>query len=163
MILLPNCFSTRRLFGQTTDSEDHLLYDRLQREMRPRSVSSVGFHVSANKTPATEFHGEHSRRWTSLDELRFHREPVYDEIVRCELPEMGAEMKCTLKRHRRRFSIDVGEVREFIAITGQMSSAEENTTSFTELETFAGPQPEKFSNRGLFNLEKTASTISCRL
>ena len=105
--------------------------------MQARSVSSVGFYISADKTPATEFRGEHSRRWASLDELRFHREPVYDEIVRCESPEMGAEMECTLKRHRRRFSIDVGEIREFIANTEEMlSSAEENTASFTELETF---------------------------
>ena len=137
IILLRNFFSTRRLFGQTGDSEGLLLYDRLQRAMPARSVSSVGFPQLGNKTVATEFHGEHSRRWTSLDELRFHREPVYDEIVRCESPEMGAEMECTLKRHRRRFSIDLGEVREFIAITEEMlSSAEENTTSFTELETF---------------------------
>lgn len=127
---------TRRLFGQTGDSEGHLLYNRLQREMPARSVSSVGFNISADKTPATVFHGECRRRWTSLDELRFHREPVYDEIVRCESPEMGAELECTLKRHRRRFSIDLGEVREFIAITGEMSSAEENAASFTELETF---------------------------
>ena len=50
---------------------------------------------------------------------------------------MGAKMECTLKRHRRRFSIDLGEVKEFIAITEEMlSSAEENTASFTELETF---------------------------
>ncbi|XP_044175659.1 uncharacterized protein LOC114960826 isoform X2 [Acropora millepora] len=127
-----------RLFGQTPgDAEGHLLYDRLQREMPARSVSSVGFNISADKTPATEFHEEHRRRWTSLDELRFHREPVYDEIVRCESPEMGAEIECTLKRHRRRFSIDLGEVREFIAITGEMlSSAEENTASFTEPEIF---------------------------
>ena len=136
MILLPKFFSTRRLFGQTGDSEGHLLYNRLQREMPARSVSSVGFNISADKTPATVFHGECRRRWTSLDELRFHREPVYDEIVRCESPEMGAELECTLKRHRRRFSIDLGEVREFIAITGEMSSAEENAASFTELETF---------------------------
>ena len=137
MILLPNFFSTRRLFGQTADSEGHLLYDRLQRKMPARIVSSVGFNLSANETPATEFHGEQSRRWTSLDQLKFHREPVYDEIVRCESPEMGVEMECRLKRHRRRFSIDVGEVREFIAITEEMlSSAEENTASFTELETF---------------------------
>ncbi|KAK2556836.1 Cell adhesion molecule Dscam2, partial [Acropora cervicornis] len=140
MILLPKFFSRRRyrLFGQTPgDAEGHLLYDRLQREMPARSVSSLGFNISADKTPATEFHGEHRRRWTSLDELRFHREPVYDEIVRCESPEMGAEMVCTLKRHRRRFSIDLGEIREFIGITEEMlSSAEENTASFTELETF---------------------------
>ena len=115
------------------------MYDRLQRKMPARSVSSVSFKLSANETPAAEFHGEQSRRWTSLDELRFHREPVYDEIVRCESPEMGVEMECRLKRHRRRFSIDVGEVREFIAISEEMlSSAEENSnaTSFTELETF---------------------------
>ena len=50
---------------------------------------------------------------------------------------MCAEMECTLKRHRRRFSIDLGEIREFIAITEEMlSAAEENTASFTELETF---------------------------
>ena len=140
MILnLPKNFSTRGLFGQTGDSEGHRLYDtdRLQREMPARSVSSVGFNISADKTPATEFRGEHSRRWASLDELRFHREPVYDEIVRCESPEMGAETEGTLKRHRRRFSIDVGEIREFIANTEEMlCSAEENTASFTELETF---------------------------
>ena len=126
------------MLGQTPgDAEGHLLYDRLQREMPARSVSSVGFNISADKTPATEFHGEYRRRRTSLDELRFHREPVYDEIVRGESPEMGAEMECTLKRHRRRFSIDLGEVREFIAITGEMlSSAEENTASFTEPEIF---------------------------
>ena len=113
------------------------MYDRLQREMRARSVSSVGFPQSGNKTVATEFHGEHSRRWDSLDELRFHREPVYDEIVKCESPEMGAKMECTLKRHRRRFSIDLGEIREFIAVTEDMLSvAEDNTASFTELETF---------------------------
>ena len=138
MILLLKFFSTGRLFGQTPgDSESHLLYDRLQREMPARSVSSVGFNLSAGKAPATECHGKHSRLWTSLDELRFHREPVYDEIVRCESPEMCAEMECTLKRHRRRFSIDLGEIREFIAITEEMlSAAEENTASFTELETF---------------------------
>ena len=115
------------------------MYDRLQRAMPPRSVSSVGFPQSGNKTEtvATEFHGEHSQRWTSLDELRFHREPVYDEIVICESPEMGAEMECTLKRNRRRFSIDLGEIREFIAVTeGMLSVAEDNTASFTELETF---------------------------
>ena len=50
---------------------------------------------------------------------------------------MGAEMERTLKRHRRRFSIDLGEIREFIAATeGMLSVAEDNTASFTELETF---------------------------
>ena len=113
------------------------MYNRLQRERPALSVSSVGFNISADKTPATEFHGEYRRRRTSLDELRFHREPVYDEIVKCESPEMGAKMECTLKRHRHRFSIDLGEIREFIAVTeGMLSVAEDNTASFTELETF---------------------------
>ena len=51
-----------------------------------------------------------------------------DSVCREEVIEMGAVGKAT-HRHRRRFSVDLGEVREFIALREMRMSSKDECTA----------------------------------
>ncbi|XP_068721502.1 uncharacterized protein [Montipora capricornis] len=116
----------RRFIGWTSDVNDGLLYDTLHRGIPVPSVSPN----SLNREPAHQTTVEDSRKGLKrhsicLGELRGVRDAVQGEFSSTQPVEIDT-IGCTTSHNRRRFSVDLGEVREFIAMTEMKSTATDN-------------------------------------
>ncbi|XP_068700438.1 uncharacterized protein [Montipora foliosa] len=121
----------RRFIGWTSDANDGLLYDTLQRGIPVPSVSPKSLTPkSLSREPAYQTTVENSREGLkrhsiSLGELRGVREAVHDKFCITQPVEID-KVEWTTSHNRRRFSVDLGEVREFIAMTEMKSTPTEN-------------------------------------
>ena len=118
--------SGRRFIGWTSDVNDGLLYDTLHRGIPVPSVSPN----SLSQEPAHQTTVEDSRKGLkrhsiSLGELRGVREAAQDKFCSTQPVEID-NVGWTTSRNRRRFSVDLGEVREFIAMTEMKSTPTDN-------------------------------------
>ncbi|XP_068725120.1 uncharacterized protein [Montipora capricornis] len=116
----------RRFIGWTSDANDGLLYDTLQRGMPVPSVSPNSLsREPAHQTTVKDSREGLKRHSISLGELRGVREAVQDKFCSTQPVEIDT-VGCTTSHNRRRFSVDLGEVREFIAMTEMKSTPTEN-------------------------------------
>lgn len=91
----------------------HPIYDKLQRVISPTVTGqSESCGQEARDTDTTEHEQHHT---VDLGELRGFVQAFQDDVRSAEMIEMGAMGK-TGRGHRRCFSVDLGEVREFIAV-----------------------------------------------
>ncbi|XP_068721500.1 uncharacterized protein [Montipora capricornis] len=116
----------RRFIGWTSDVNDGLLYDTLHRGIPVPSASPN----SLSREPAHQTTVEDSRKGLKrhsicLGELRGVREAVQGEFSNTQPVEIDT-IGWTTSHNRRRFSVDLGEVREFIAMTEMKSTPTDN-------------------------------------
>ncbi|XP_068700490.1 uncharacterized protein [Montipora foliosa] len=116
----------RRFIGWTSEVNDGLLYDTLHRGISVPSVSPN----SLSREPAHQTTVEDSRKGLKrhsicLGELRGVREAVQGEFSSTQPVEIDT-IGWTTSHNRRRFSVDLGEVREFIAMTEMKSTPTDN-------------------------------------
>ena len=99
------------------DAHGRFLYDTLQHEMPNPAFSRKRLNQPTHQSTSKHINEERMQRCVSLGEFRSFMEPAEDEIHSNDSLETGT-IGCATKGHkRRRFSVDLGEVREFIAIT----------------------------------------------
>ena len=126
-------FRRRRSLGGAVDVRGHPVYDKLQRVISPTAScqgSSCNHNVQTTTTTGSsqEQLQHHS---VSLGELREFVQALQGGECRTEMMEMHAA-KQARPRHRRRFSVDLGEVREFIALTEMRVSPTDESTLLAE-------------------------------
>ena len=118
--------SGRRFIGWTSDVNDGLLYDTLHRGIPVPSVSPNSLsREPAHQTTVEDSHKGLKRHSICLGELRGVREAVQGEFSSTQQVEIDT-IGWTTSHNRRRFSVDLGEVREFIAMTEMKSTPTDN-------------------------------------
>lgn len=114
-------FGRRRSLGGAEDQSGNPMYDKLQREISLTSSDQGGgcrqqVQAILHVTPATQQRENHS---IDLGELRRVAKDLQSDM------EMTEVVSNKSQKRRRRFSVDLGEVRGFIALTEICSSAQE--------------------------------------
>ena len=114
----------RRSLGGAVDIHGHPLYDKLDRVIVPHATRPVNnFSQEGQGMSTVESSKEHKQhRSVDLGELRGIVQALQGDVGSTEMMEMGA-MGQTRRRQHRRFSVDLGEVREFIALREMRISA----------------------------------------
>ena len=109
------------------------MYDKLQRVVSSTaSCQGSTFNHNFQTTTTSESSQEQLQHHSvSLGELREFAQALQGGEWSTEMMEMHAA-KQTRPRHRRRFSVDLGEVREFIALTEMRVSATDESNSLAE-------------------------------
>ena len=114
----------RRSLGGAVDNHGRPIYDTLQREISPTAAKqSKSFNQQASGMIAAESSKEHTQHHSiDLGELERFVQTLQGDLCSIDMMEttgMGHAKSC----HRRRFSVDLGEVREFIALREIRASA----------------------------------------
>lgn len=104
----------------------HPIYDNLQRAISPAVTFQSNSCGQTVHEMATVEHKQHHE--VDLGELRGLVRALQDDVCNTEKMEIGA-MEKTRRDHRRRFSVDLGEVREFIALREMISFASDEITT----------------------------------
>ena len=124
-------FRRRRSLGGAVDARGHPVYDKLQRVISPTAScqgstcnNKVEKMTTAESSKAAEQLQHHSG---SLGELREFVQALQGGTSSTEIMEMYAA-KQARPRHRRRFSVDLGEVREFIALMEMRVSIDDSNS-----------------------------------
>ena len=111
----------------------HPVYDKLQRVISPTAPyqGSTCNHNVQTATTAESSQEQLQHHSVSLGELRGFVQALQGGECNGEMMEMHAA-KQARPRHRRRFSVDLGEVREFIALTEMRVYATDESNSLAE-------------------------------
>ena len=109
-------FKRRRSVGGALSTDGYPIYDQVERVLSPGKASQNSNFTNKDKKMTTiESSKEHKHNSIDLGELRTFRVASQGDVDCDEMKEVGAVEQET-QRHRRRFSVDLGEVREFIAL-----------------------------------------------
>ena len=133
-------YRRRRSLSGNVDNNGNPVYDRLQREISPSATSCQG--VQATATAMKEHKQHHS---VDLGELRGFIGDLQGDVHSTEMTEMGTVKQ---RRRPRRFSVDLGQVREFIALREIKTSLKEENTALAD-------QPEAQDTRPSANHNDT--------
>lgn len=122
------CFRRRRTCGKTTGIDgQHPKYDKLDRglsyynALHHQNICSLEVPHEITITETLREHNHHS---VDFSELREFMRDSESDVCSEEMIEIGVTEQAT-SFHRRRFSVDLGEVREFISFR-EMRMALEN-------------------------------------
>ena len=115
------------------DDHGRPIYDNLQRVISPTAADQrKSFNQEASRMIAAESSKEHTQHHSiDLGELERFVQTLQGDLCSIDtmdMPGMGHAKSC----HRRRFSVDLGEVREFIALREIRASAATEGTSLDD-------------------------------
>lgn len=107
----------RRSIGGALSTDGYPIYDKLERVLFPSKASdnSNFSNKDEQEMSTTESSKEHKHNSIDLGELRTFMMASQGDVYCAEMTEMVDDEQET-QCHRRRFSVDLGEVREFIAL-----------------------------------------------
>ena len=127
----PILFRRRRSLGGAVDIHGYPIYDKMERVIST-TASRQGNSCSqeAQEMTTAESSKEHKQHHSAdLGELREIVQALQGDVYSREMMEMGAVGQ-TRRRQHRRFSVDLGEVRVFIALREmRISATNEHGTS----------------------------------
>ena len=125
-IICTGLFRRRRSCCGAVNIHGHPLYDKLQRVISPIVTGqSESCGQEARDTDTTEHEKHHT---VDLGELRGFVQAFQDDVRSSEMIEIGAKGE-TGRGHRRCFSVDLGEVREFISLREMRAFATGESTA----------------------------------
>ena len=97
-------------------TDGYPIYDKLDRVLSPGKASYNSDFTNKDKKMTTIGSSiEHRHNSIDLGELRTFMMVSQGDVYCDEMKEVGT-FEQEAQRHRRRFSVDLGEVREFIAL-----------------------------------------------
>ena len=118
------------------------IYDKMERVISTTaSRQGNGCSQEAQEMTTAESFKEHKQHQSvDLGELRGFVQAFQGDVGSTEMMEMGAVAGQTRRRQHRPFSVDLGEVREFIALREMRISATNESTALAD-------QPEVYEAR----------------
>ena len=127
------CFRRRRTCGKTTGIDgQHPKYDKLDRglsyynALHHQNICSLEVPHEITITETLREHNHHS---VDFSELREFMRDSESDVCSEEMIEIGVTEQAT-SFHRRRFSVDLGEVREFISFREMRMALENEYTAW---------------------------------
>ena len=112
----------RRSVGGAVDADGNSVYDRLQLRVISPTTACQGNRCSKDRQRSAASKKEHKKRHSDPGLLKEFT-GVLQENTR------SMEMGIAKQRRRRRFSVDIGQVREFIALREMMISTKEQSSA----------------------------------
>ena len=115
-------FGRRRTVGGAVDADGNPVYDRLQLRVISPTTACQGNRCSKELQGSAASKKERKKRHSDPGQLREFTGALQENV-------RSMEMAIAKQRLRRRFSVDMGQVREFIALREMMISTDEQNST----------------------------------